>query len=176
MTTTETHQEVDVRQREQPTHVAEGVWGGDSDVLYAQHRYHSAVVGCVVPGCPFCSSGAGGRLSPLTLRAIQAAAYANKVRQGFNLHDIPLEICLLHGEVAEFVDAWRRGHSDRMADELADVAIFVAGLAALVDVDLQAAVAAKLRTNAARRYALVDGVPTKQATGAADAPTPAGAR
>jgi len=36
-------------------------------------------------------------------------------------------ICLLHGEVAEAFDAWRKGRED-VGEELADVAIYLLGL------------------------------------------------
>src|ERR1700722_17666052 len=55
----------------------------------------------------------GGRrpavpVSYLTFSEAQAAAWANKVRQGFNTTDVAEELCLLTPEVGELVDAWRR--------------------------------------------------------------------
>ena len=64
---------------------------------------------------------------------------------------MPLEFCLLQGEVAEAFDAWRKGRSDA-GEELADVAIYLLSLAEMLDVDLQDAVEAKLSKNAARTY------------------------
>jgi hypothetical protein len=40
-------------------------------------------------------------------RSGQNLAWENKVAKGFNTTDVPLEFCLLQGEVAEAFDAWR---------------------------------------------------------------------
>jgi NTP pyrophosphatase (non-canonical NTP hydrolase) len=64
---------------------------------------------------------------------------------------VPLEFCLLQGELAEAFDACRKGRED-VGEELADVAIYLLGLAEMLGVDLQDAVEAKLATNAGRTY------------------------
>jgi hypothetical protein len=67
---------------------------------------------------------------PVTdFRTVQARAWANKQAKGFNLTDVPLEFCLLPGEVAEAFGAWRAGDRRGLGSELADVAIFLLGLA-----------------------------------------------
>ena len=53
--------------------------------------------------------------------------------------EVPLEFCLLQGEIAEAFEAWRRSHED-LGEELADVAIYLLSLAEMTGVDLQAAV------------------------------------
>lgn len=85
------------------------------------------------------------------IREFQTSAWNNKVAKGFNTTDVPLEFCLLQGEVAEAFDAWRRNTAG-LADELADVAIFLLGLAEMTGVDLQQAITAKMRANADRVY------------------------
>jgi len=85
------------------------------------------------------------------IRSAQARAWANKVAKGFNTTDVPLEFCLLQGEIAEAFDAWRQGRDD-VGEELADVAIYLLGLAEMTGVDLQDQVEAKLAKNAARPY------------------------
>jgi hypothetical protein len=108
------------------------------------------------------------------IRLAQKLAWANKVEKGFNTTDVPLEFCLLNSEVAEAFDAWRRGGKD-VPGELADIAIFVAGLAEMLGVDLQEAVEAKIAVNASRTYrALPNGTLVKDdaaplAAGGADA-------
>jgi len=87
-----------------------------------------------------------------TVRQMQAAAWANKTVKGFNTVDVALEFGLLHGELAEAFDAWRRNQVSLMAGELADVAIYLFGLAEMVGVDLQDEIAFKLAVNANRRY------------------------
>jgi NTP pyrophosphatase (non-canonical NTP hydrolase) len=85
------------------------------------------------------------------LRAIQAAAWKNKLDKGFNTTDVPLEFCYLSAEVAEAFDAWRKGRSD-LGEELADVGLFLVSLAEMNGIDLQTAVEAKLAKNAGRTY------------------------
>ena len=79
----------------------------------------------------------------MDIRAGQKLAWENKVAKGFNTTDVPLEFCLLQGEVAEAFDAWRKGHGS-VGEELADAAIFLFSLAEMTSVDLQAEVEAKI--------------------------------
>jgi hypothetical protein len=72
----------------------------------------------------------------MNLHTAQREVWANKLNKGFNVSDVPLEVCLLQGEVAEFFDAWRRRRPEDAAEELADVAIYVLGLAQMIGVDL----------------------------------------
>jgi hypothetical protein len=58
----------------------------------------------------------------MDFRSGQKLAWENKVAKGFNATDVPLEFCLLQGEIAEAFDAWRKGAEDA-GEELADVAI-----------------------------------------------------
>jgi NTP pyrophosphatase (non-canonical NTP hydrolase) len=85
------------------------------------------------------------------IRSAQQRAWQNKVAKGFNTTDVPLEFCLLQGEMAEALDAWRKGR-DHLGEELADVAIYLLGLAEMTGVDLQNEIEAKMAKNAARVY------------------------
>jgi NTP pyrophosphatase (non-canonical NTP hydrolase) len=85
------------------------------------------------------------------IRSAQKQAWQNKVAKGFNTTEIPLEFCLLQGEMAEAFDAWRKGR-DHLGEELADVAIYLLGLAEMTGVDLQNEIEAKMAKNAARVY------------------------
>jgi NTP pyrophosphatase (non-canonical NTP hydrolase) len=87
----------------------------------------------------------------LDIRAAQKSAWENKLEKGFNTTDVPLEFCLLVAEVGEAIDAWRKDRQ-AVAEELADVAIFVFGLAEMTGTDLQDAVESKLAVNRARAY------------------------
>lgn len=87
----------------------------------------------------------------MEIRSAQKLTWENKLAKGFNTSEVPLEFCLLQGEVAEAFDAWRRAH-DNLSEELADVAIYVMSLAEMTGVDLQAAVEQKLAKNAKRTY------------------------
>ncbi|GIF12840.1 MazG-like family protein [Actinoplanes teichomyceticus] len=87
----------------------------------------------------------------MEIRSAQRSAWENKLAKGFNTSDVPLEFCLLQGEVAEAFDAWRRTRDD-LGEELADIAIYLMSLAEMTGVDLQSAVEQKLAKNAKRTY------------------------
>jgi len=97
---------------------------------------------------------AGGvmlRGGDMDIRSGQKLAWENKVAKGFNTTNVPLEFCLLQGEMAEAFDAWRKGRED-VGEELADVAIYLLGLAEMTGIDLQDEIEAKMAKNAARVY------------------------
>lgn len=77
------------------------------------------------------------------IRSAQQLAWDDKTTRGFNLSDVPLEFCLLQGEVAEAFDSWRKGRVD-VGEELASAAIYLFGLAQMTGVDLQEEIEAKL--------------------------------
>ena len=87
----------------------------------------------------------------MDIRSGQQLAWENKVAKGFNTTDVPLEFCLLQGEIAEAFDAWRKDRED-VGEELADVAIYLLGLAEMTGIDLQDEIEAKMAKNAARVY------------------------
>ena len=99
----------------------------------------------------------------MDIRSAQKLAWENKLAKGFNTTDVPMEFGLLNGELAEAFDAWRKKRED-VAEELADTAIFLLGLAEMIGADLQEAVEAKLAKNEARVYRrLPNGVLVKDA-------------
>ncbi len=87
----------------------------------------------------------------MDIRSGQRLVWENKKTKGFNTTDVPLEFCLLQGEVAEAFDAWRKGRAD-VGEELADIAIYLFSLAEMTGVDLQDEVEAKIAKNADRSY------------------------
>ena len=87
----------------------------------------------------------------MKIRSAQKLAWENKVAKGFNTTDVPLVFCLLQGEIAEAFDAWRKGRED-IGEELADVAIYLLGLAEMTGIDLQDQIEAKMTENATRAY------------------------
>lgn len=88
---------------------------------------------------------------------IQKAIYANKVAKGFNVTDIPMEFTYLYGEVGEAFDAWRK-KKDNLGEELADVAIYLLGMAEILSVDLENEILQKMEKNTKRVYEHHDGV------------------
>jgi NTP pyrophosphatase (non-canonical NTP hydrolase) len=87
----------------------------------------------------------------MQIRSAQKLAWENKVAKGFNTTDVPLEFCLLQGEIAEAFDAWRKGRED-VGEEPADVVIYLLSLAEVTGIDLQDQIGAKMAKNAARVY------------------------
>lgn len=94
------------------------------------------------------------------LKKLQEEIYQNKVDKGFNVTDINKEFCLTYGEVAEAYEAWRKNKSD-LGEELADVAIYLLGLAEILGIDLEKEIENKVRKNAKRKYKMINGVNTR---------------
>ena len=88
---------------------------------------------------------------------IQKAIYANKVAKGFNVTDIPMEFTYLYGEVGEAFESWRK-KKDNLGEELADVAIYLLGMAEILGIDLETEILQKMEKNTKRVYEHHDGV------------------
>lgn len=82
---------------------------------------------------------------------LQKRAWENKVKHGFNLENVEREFCLLEGEVSEAYLAWLR-KEDGLDLELADVFIYLAGIAEMNGVDLEKAILKKMEINEKRKY------------------------
>ncbi len=87
----------------------------------------------------------------MEIKEAQQLAWANKIAKGFNTNNVPLEFMLLHGEIAESFQAWRRAQPD-LGEELADVALYLFALAEMNGVDLDGEIERKITKNAHRRY------------------------
>lgn len=94
------------------------------------------------------------------LKKLQKEIYQNKVDKGFNVTDIEKEFCLIYGEVAESYEAWRKKKED-LGEELADVAIYLLGLAEILGIDLETEIQKKVYKNSKREYKIIDGVTTR---------------
>lgn len=93
----------------------------------------------------------------MDMKEMQKTVYQNKLDKGFNVTDIHKEFCLLYGEVAEAYEAWRKKQND-VGEELADIAIYLLGLAEILDIDLGHEIEHKISINHDRKYETVDGV------------------
>lgn len=93
----------------------------------------------------------------IDLRRLQKEAFDNKVAKGFNTTDIALEFCLMNTEVAEAFLAYRYKQSD-VGEELADIAIYLLGLAQILGVDLEKEIPNKLEKNRDRVYKGSNGI------------------
>jgi NTP pyrophosphatase (non-canonical NTP hydrolase) len=87
----------------------------------------------------------------MDIGSAQRHAWQNKQAKGFNTTDVALEFGLLTAEVGEAFTAWRK-HLPDFGEELADVFIFLAGVAQMTGIDLGAEVERKLAKNADRAY------------------------
>ena len=93
----------------------------------------------------------------MDLKKLQKEIYQNKVDKRFNITDVNKEFCLLYGEVAEAYEAYRKKKDD-LGEELADVAIYLLGLAEILGKDLETEILNKVEKNRNRVYKNVDGV------------------
>lgn len=97
----------------------------------------------------------------MELREMQKQVWENKIRHGFDTTNVDREFCLLYGEVGEAYEAYIKKH-DNLGEELADVAIYLMGLAGMVGLDLEDEVTKKMEINSKREYVMVNGVLVKK--------------
>jgi len=88
----------------------------------------------------------------MSLQAMQKAAFANKQAHGFNTTDVKFEMLLMYGEVNELFKGWLKDDDDNIGEELADIQIYLLGLAEILGHDLAAETEKKLAINAQRVY------------------------
>lgn len=72
----------------------------------------------------------------MTLKDIQKEILENKKRRGFNTTNIEQEFCYLYLEIGEVYEAYYNA-PDTFAEELADVAIFLLGIAEIKGINLE---------------------------------------
>lgn len=96
----------------------------------------------------------------MDLKEIQKQIYQNKIEKGWNVTDIEEEFCHLYGEVSEAYEAYRKKKDD-LGEELADVAIYILGLAEILKIDLQNEIEKKVEKNKHREYKNINGVNTR---------------
>ena len=76
----------------------------------------------------------------------------NKKKHGFNTTDIEFELLRLHGEANELFEAWRKNNKENINEELADVGIFLLGIAEMLGSDLGEDIVNKMKINEKRIY------------------------
>lgn len=86
------------------------------------------------------------------LLQLQKRAFQNKVNHDFNTTDVQLEMLLLHSELAELFNGYLKQDLDNMKEELADIMIYVLGIAEMLDVNLAEEVLKKMDINERRVY------------------------
>jgi NTP pyrophosphatase (non-canonical NTP hydrolase) len=87
----------------------------------------------------------------IDVQALQKRAYVNKVKKGFNVTDVNQELNHLHTELSELFQAHIK-KLPTVGEELADVAIYVLGLAEILKVDLEKEILKKMEKNEHRIY------------------------
>ena len=97
----------------------------------------------------------------IDLKQKQKEVYENKVNHGFNVTDLNMEFCLAYGELGEAYMAWLKQKED-LGEELADVAIYLLGIAEILGIDLEKEIVNKMEKNKKRVYKKVNGVLVKE--------------
>ncbi len=96
----------------------------------------------------------------IDLKKIQKEICDNKIEKNFNTTDIGYEFCLIHGELAEAFEAYRKKLPD-LGEEVADVAIYLLGLAEILKIDLEDEILRKIDKNKKREYQKINGIVTR---------------
>jgi NTP pyrophosphatase (non-canonical NTP hydrolase) len=96
----------------------------------------------------------------MNMREAQKQIYRNKVEKHWNVDNVEKELCLMQGEIAEFYEAYRK-RLPAIGEELADIAIYLLGIAEILHIDLEEEIARKMSINQHRQYAEIDGVNTR---------------
>lgn len=92
----------------------------------------------------------------VNLKKLQKQVYQNKLKKGFNTKNIALEFCRAHEELSE---AFKKHNLKQggVGEELADVAIFLLGMAEILKIDLEKEIVRKIEINKNRVYKKVNG-------------------
>jgi len=87
----------------------------------------------------------------IDLRELQKEVVRNKKEKGFNTTNIALEFCRAHEELSEAFSKHNRNQSG-VAEEFADVIIFILGMCETMDFDLEKELTRKIKINKNRKY------------------------
>ncbi len=85
------------------------------------------------------------------LKQCQKDVMANKLKHGFNTTDVALEFCRAHEELSEAFSKFNK-NQDGVAEEFADVAIFLLGMCEILGYDLEKELVRKIDINKNRKY------------------------
>jgi len=87
----------------------------------------------------------------INLKKLQKEIMDNKLKKGFNTTDIALEFCHAHEELSEAFHKYSK-REEGVAEELADVAIFLLGMSEILGFDLEKELVKKIKINKNRKY------------------------
>ena len=85
------------------------------------------------------------------LKELQKEVIRNKQEKGFNMNDTALEFWRAHEELSEAFSKFNRGQ-DGVAEEFADVMIFILGMCEQMGFNLEKELVAKIAKNKKRKY------------------------
>ncbi len=85
------------------------------------------------------------------LKKLQEEVMRNKLEKGFNTTDVALEFCRAHEELSEAFSKFSK-NQDGVAEEFADVAVFLLGMSEILGFDLEKELVRKIEINKNRKY------------------------
>ena len=85
------------------------------------------------------------------LKELQKEVMRNKLEKGFNTTDVALEFCRAHEELSEAFSKFNKNQCG-VAEEFADVAIFLLGMCEILGYDLEKELVRKIEVNKKRKY------------------------
>lgn len=85
------------------------------------------------------------------LKELQKEVMRNKLEKGFNTTDVALEFCRAHEELSEAFSKHNKNQSG-VAEEFADVMIFILGMCESMGFDLEKELVRKIEINKKRKY------------------------
>lgn len=87
----------------------------------------------------------------IDLKELQKEVIRNKIEKGFNTTNMALEFCRAHEELSEAFSKYNK-NQDGVAEEFADVAIFLLGMCEQLGYDLGSEIVRKIEINKNRKY------------------------
>ncbi len=87
----------------------------------------------------------------IDLKELQKEVMRNKIEKGFNTTDVALEFCRAHEELSEAFSKHNKNEGG-VAEEFADVMIFILGMCESMGFDLEAELLRKIEINKNRKY------------------------
>lgn len=85
------------------------------------------------------------------LKKLQKEVLRNKLEKGFNTTDIAREFCRAYEELSEAFSKYSKGQNG-VAEEFADVMIFILGMCETMRFDLEKELVRKIEINKKRKY------------------------
>lgn len=85
------------------------------------------------------------------LKELQKEVMRNKIEKGFNADNVALEFCRAHEELSEAFSKHNKNQPG-VAEEFADVMIFILGMCEKMGFDLEKELVRKIEINKKRKY------------------------